>query len=393
MRQEIAYTDALKILGAMDSKPPGFGKGRQESQGKSHTDLLVAAHTVIAVNAYFQSLQTLDLPVDITRLELTKVEQLILAGTPPVLQSRMLTEMLIGTPLPRPTPDRPYEQIVLDMEIWYATMSRRLASFVQGLTVWDELDRRQRTRFVEGLLKQLPGRAVAQYEDSFRRLAADSPEFHVWMYLTESAASRAQAAKIGANLARGSAELQSLAGDFAVGRSSPEFADTTFERILEIIRATAEAMERSPKTYAGMGEEDRRQIIVTILNTHYRGQVTAEAFNAKGRTDILLRDLDGRNLFIGECKFWSGTKGFIDAIDQLLGYTTWHDTKLGIIMFVREKHPSSLIEKAQGALGQHPQFAEWRSAANETELRATVSLPYDNQRHADLNILFVHTPE
>jgi hypothetical protein len=38
-------------------------------------------------------------------------------------------------------------------------------------------------------------------------------------------------------------------------------------------------MERSPKTYAAMGEEDRRQTIVLALNTHYRGQTTAEAFN------------------------------------------------------------------------------------------------------------------
>ena len=31
-------------------------------------------------------------------------------------------------------------------------------------------------------------------------------------------------------------------------------------------------------------------------------------------------------------------------------------------------------------------------SANETELRATMSWPGDEQRHADLNVFFIHTP-
>lgn len=117
----------------------------------------------------------------------------------------------------------------------------------------------------------------------------------------------------------------------------PILADERFEHILEVIRATGEAMERSPNTYAGMGEEDRRQVIVAALNTHYRGQTTAEAFNVNGKTDILVRHSEGRNLFIGECKFWSGVKGLVETIDQLFSYAAWRDTKLAAIMFVRER--------------------------------------------------------
>lgn len=86
----------------------------------------------------------------------------------------------------------------------------------------------------------------------------------------------------------------------------PVLSDAVFEHILGVIRGAAEAMERSPKTYAGMGEEDRRQVLVAALNTHYRGQTTAEAFNFSGKTDILVRHPEGRNLFIAECKFWQG---------------------------------------------------------------------------------------
>jgi hypothetical protein len=140
-----------------------------------------------------------------------------------------------------------------------------------------------------------------------------------------------------------------------------------------------------------MGEEDRRQVLVAALNTHYRGHTTAEAFNFTGRTDILVRH-ENRNLFIGECKFWSGPQGFSETIDQLLGYAAWRDTKLAVVMFVRQRDLTAVIEKARGNLGEHVQFVEWRNAATETELRATVSWPGDDRRHADLNVFFIHTP-
>jgi hypothetical protein len=173
----------------------------------------------------------------------------------------------------------------------------------------------------------------------------------------------------------------------------PVLGDEVFEHILGVIRATGEAMERGPKTYKGMGEEDRRQVLLAALNTHYRGQTTAEAFNVSGKTDILVRHPEGRNLFIAECKFWSGAKAFAETIDQLFRYAGWRDTKLTIVIFVREKDLTAVVEKTREALEQHAQFVEWRDSAGETELRATVSWPGDNRRHADINVFFVHTPE
>lgn len=173
----------------------------------------------------------------------------------------------------------------------------------------------------------------------------------------------------------------------------PVLSDAVFEHILGVIRATAEAMERSPRTYAGMGEEDRRQVLLAALNTHYRGQTTAEAFNVSGKTDILVRHSEGKNLFIGECKFWEGAKGFSGTVDQLFGYSGWRDTKLAVVMFVREKGLTAVVEKAREVLGAHEQFVDWRDSAGETELRATMSWPGDQRRHADLNVFFVHVPK
>jgi hypothetical protein len=174
-------------------------------------------------------------------------------------------------------------------------------------------------------------------------------------------------------------------------RLEPVLAGEVFEHILGVIRSAGEMMESSPATYADMGEEDLRQVILTGLNGHYRGKTTAEAFNQTGKTDILVRH-EGDNLFIGECKFWSGPQGFADTIDQLFGYTGWRDTKLAIVMFVRQRGLTDIIEKARETLEGHERLVGWRDVAAENELRATMSWPGDERRHAYLNVFFIHLP-
>lgn len=242
VRRQIAYVDALKILGAEDSRLlavidrllggailvgasatghlellsllhsrdelvkqtgkllSGFGLRVRGARQTSRAELLVAAHAVVAVNAYFEALRSLKLPVDPDRLQLTSADQLAVAGAPLELRSRKLAAALIGTPVPRPTSQRPYEEAVLDLKIWYATMSQRLVNFIQGLEVWDELNETQRSRFRDALIKDLPVHALAEYEDGFRRLAAESREFELWIGLTDSLASRSHMTKIGTEL-------------------------------------------------------------------------------------------------------------------------------------------------------------------------------------------------
>ena len=150
-------------------------------------------------------------------------------------------------------------------------------------------------------------------------------------------------------------------------------------------------MERNPGAYAGMGEEARRHVILDALNTRYRGAGAAEAFNFGGHTDIRVQH-EGRNLFVAECKFWDGAVKFTKTLDQLFGYQAWRDTKLAILMFVRERDLTTIVERGKAALEEHSQFVEWQAAAEETELRATVRWKGDARRHADLNVFFISTP-
>lgn len=72
-------------------------------------------------------------------------------------------------------------------------------------------------------------------------------------------------------------------GDDRPPRLEPALDEDIFEHIIDVIRMHGQQLEQSPGTYAGMGEEDRRQTIVAVLNTHYSGRAYAEAFNNQAR--------------------------------------------------------------------------------------------------------------
>jgi hypothetical protein len=173
-------------------------------------------------------------------------------------------------------------------------------------------------------------------------------------------------------------------------RLEPVLSEQRFEHILELIRKQGLHIEQHPQTYLKMDEEERRNVILQGLSLVYDG-FTAETHSRAGHTDIICR-VDGRNVFICECKFWAGQKGFTETIDQLFGYGGWRDTKLSIVMFVREKNLTEIVTKARAALKTHPQFVGWKAAASDTELRATMHWEGDEKRLADLNVLLVHTP-
>src|SRR5450631_667945 len=47
--------------------------------------------------------------------------------------------------------------------------------------------------------------------------------------------------------------------------------------------------------------------------------------------------------------------------------------------------------EAAATLAGHPQFVAWKDVAGETEFRATVRWPGDEERLAEVNVLLVHT--
>ncbi len=126
--------------------------------------------------------------------------------------------------------------------------------------------------------------------------------------------------------------------------AEPFLDQKEFDFILKVLYAMATVIERSPSSFKQIEEEAIRDHFLIQLNGHYEGGATGETFNAAGKTDILIR-AGNRNVFIAECKFWHGPKAFDGAIDQLLGYLTWRDSKCALLVFNKNKDSTSVRQK------------------------------------------------
>lgn len=174
-------------------------------------------------------------------------------------------------------------------------------------------------------------------------------------------------------------------------RVEPTLIDDLYEHICDVVRSAGRAMERTPGAYADRDEETLRDFILTMLNTHYEGQATGETFQVAGKTDILVR-VENQNVFVGECKWWSGPAAFGDAIGQLYSYTTLRDTKLALVVFVGAKGFGEIVSKARATIEAHDSFVSWLPASEKGELRASVVSPDDPSRQATLHVFLFHIP-
>ena len=127
-------------------------------------------------------------------------------------------------------------------------------------------------------------------------------------------------------------------------KAEPVLNEDEYQHILNVMRSMSLVIERNPGAFTTLDEESIRTHFLLQLNGHYEGEATGETFNASGKTDILIR-ADGRNIFIAECKFWRGPKVFNEAIDQLLSYLAWRDTKCALLVFNQTRDTSAILQK------------------------------------------------
>lgn len=168
--------------------------------------------------------------------------------------------------------------------------------------------------------------------------------------------------------------------------------ENSYEDILDIIRSMSILMEKSPKTFAKLKEEEIRDHFLMLLNIYFEGQATGETFNYQGRTDILITAHD-QNVFIAECKFWKGQKAFVKAIDQLFRYVRWRDTKTAIILFHKKGNFTSVKDKIRETVLSHPNFIRKHKlsnaalAQNETISSYMLHHPNNKQREVILTTM------
>lgn len=174
-------------------------------------------------------------------------------------------------------------------------------------------------------------------------------------------------------------------------RPEPALNYDDYEHILTVMSNMALVMERSPAAFSEMKEDDLRFHFLVQLNGHYEGQASGETFNYEGKTDILIRT-DGKNIFIAECKYWSGAKNFSATIDQILGYLSWRDTKAAVIVFCRNKSFSRVLDTISDTIKEHENVKRQIWENGEGRFRYVFAHRDDRNREMILTVLAFHVP-
>ena len=176
-------------------------------------------------------------------------------------------------------------------------------------------------------------------------------------------------------------------------KPEPALDDDNYRKILKIINDVGKNFERLPSTYTGKSEEDIRDHILLVLDPNFElGSAGGETFNKVGKTDISLR-YDSSVVFVAECKYWKGEKVFLQAIDQLLSYLTWRNSKVAVINFVQNKEFSDVLNTVSTAVTTHPNFIKVLASNDETWFNYKFHLNDDRNRELDLAVISFHLPK
>ncbi len=166
----------------------------------------------------------------------------------------------------------------------------------------------------------------------------------------------------------------------------PGITDENYEHILHFIRHQGRTFETTPGTYALHDEEGLRNIMLAQLNGQFQGAAKGEAFRGKGKTDICI-ETDNRAAFVGECKLWTGPAGLTGALDQLLRYLTWRDSKASVILFnTRNRNFSRIAPTIPDSIRCHNLFVRDLPCKEAGEWRVLMRSEEDEGRRVTVHV-------
>jgi len=145
----------------------------------------------------------------------------------------------------------------------------------------------------------------------------------------------------------------------------PTLYESEYIQILNGIHAAGSSIEQKIASFYNQDEEGLRDTILTGLQTAFpKYSATGETFNAEGKTDILLK-YNSENLFVAECKIWAGQASVNPAIDQLMNYLTWRDSKTALILFVQNSSFSLVLGEIKKIIADHPNYQKFIDEQND----------------------------
>lgn len=169
-----------------------------------------------------------------------------------------------------------------------------------------------------------------------------------------------------------------------------ELSEEAYTQIIDEINKFGLNIEKLSSLKSKFDEEGYRDYFLPHLNSISTSHsATGETFNKIGKTDILIQNETGENVFIGECKIWKGEKLFLEAIDQLLKrYVTWRDEYSALIIFNKDnKDFSNVISTAKEAMKKHPNFDSYVKENKNTSLSYIFKNTEDQTKKVRLELI------
>lgn len=162
--------------------------------------------------------------------------------------------------------------------------------------------------------------------------------------------------------------------------------------ILQVIHDYGKSFEQYPSISKGKEEEEIRDHFLFVLQPRYNWAASGEAFNKKGKTDILIK-YEKATVFIAECKFWRGQKSYLATISQLFDrYLIWRNSKAAVVIFVENKDFSSVISEVKNVTANHLNFVRFVDEKDETWLNYIFHINDNLNREVKLAVLLFHIP-
>jgi hypothetical protein len=159
-----------------------------------------------------------------------------------------------------------------------------------------------------------------------------------------------------------------------------------FNAIFNLIDNSCLSFERTPRTFTKLEEEELRDVILSNLNGVFEGDAVGEAFSKLGKTDIFLQINKG-GIFIAECKFWIGPVTLKNTVQQILGYLTWRDSFGIIILFVKRKNFTKIIDAISPNVEELSSYSYGIKKLNESQFKAFHHMPEDDKKLVEIHYL------
>lgn len=134
-------------------------------------------------------------------------------------------------------------------------------------------------------------------------------------------------------------------------------SEIAFEQIVLLLQGFGNNLEKYPGIFSKLDhEEEFRAYFLPYLNSmSINHSATGETFNKHGKTDFLIQDSEGNNVFIAEFKIWHGPSELQKAVDQLIDrYVSWRDEHTALIVINKNNVGfSDVVSSAIVALQAH----------------------------------------